>query len=69
MASGSRGAQGGNWQTVCWEKGGNKRKASNERPEMSGDEGNKMRGMGANEEFVVLFKVKGVNQGDTGLKQ
>ena len=33
------GAQGGNWQTVCREKGGNKTMASSERPEMSGDEG------------------------------
>ena len=35
MASGSGGAQGGNWQTVCVVKGGNKRMASSERPEIS----------------------------------
>lgn len=69
MASGSEGAQGGNWQTVCQEKGENKRMALSERPEMSGDEGNKMRRTGVNDEFVVLFKVKGANQGDPGLKQ
>lgn len=68
MASGSGGAQGGNWQTVCREKGENKRVASSEGPEMSGDEGNKVRRTGANEEFVVLFKVKGANQGDPGFK-
>ena len=53
---------------MCREKGENKRVASSERPEMSGDEGNKVRRTGANEEFVVLFKVKGANQGDQRFK-
>jgi hypothetical protein len=42
--------------------------ASSERPEISGDDGSKVRRPGANEEFVVLFKVKGANQGDPGFK-
>ena len=67
MASGSGGAQGGNWQTVCREKGEHKRVASSERSEML-DEGNKVRRTGANEEFVVRFTVKGANQGDPGFK-
>jgi len=50
------------------EKGGSKRVASSERPEMSGDEGNKIRRTGMSEELVVLFKVKGSNQGDAGFR-
>ena len=50
------------------EKGGSKRGASIERPEMSGDEGNKIRKTGSTEEFVMLFKVKGTNQGDAGFR-
>ena len=67
MASGN-GDEGGGWQTVVKEKGGSKRGASSERPETSGDEGNKIRKTGNTEEFVVLFKVKGTNQGDAGFR-
>lgn len=69
MASGSGGDEGGGgWHTVVKEKGGSKREASRERPEMSGDEGSKVRRTGNSEELVVLFKVKGANQGDAGFR-
>lgn len=48
MASGSGGDDdgGGGWHTVIKEKVGSKREALSERPEMSGDEGNKVRRTG-----------------------
>lgn len=69
MASGMGGDEGGGWwQKVVREKGRSKREASSERPEMSEDEGNKVRRTGNTEELVVLFKVKGANQGDAGFR-
>lgn len=69
MASGSGGDKGGGgWQKVVKEKGRSKRGALSKRPEMSGDEGNKVRRTGSTEELVMLFKVKGANQGDAGFR-
>lgn len=63
-----QGVDGTMVMMVVKEKGGSKREASSERPEMSGDKGNKVRRTGGSEELVVLFKVKGANQGDAGFR-
>lgn len=69
MASVGGGDEGGGgWQKLVREKGRSKKEASSERPEMSGDEGNKVRRTGSTEELVVLFKVKGANQGAAGFR-
>lgn len=59
MAFGSGGDEGGGgWQKVVREKERSKREASSERPEMSEDEGNKVRTTGSTEELVMLLKLR-----------
>lgn len=58
MASGSGGVR------VEKKEGSSKKEASSERPEMSGEKRNEVRRTGSTEELVMLFKVKGTNQGE-----